>query len=59
MAPAGSARRNIGAEPATCTSATCMGLADRLVISQPAPTSCIQVPMFEAMLASHSQRKVL
>ncbi|MCY1529080.1 hypothetical protein D9M68_642080 [compost metagenome] len=57
-APAGSARTNIGREPATCTSATFSGLAESEVISQPAPTSCIQVPMLEAMLASHSQRKV-
>ncbi|MNN85130.1 hypothetical protein D3C81_2023830 [compost metagenome] len=28
------------------------------VINQPAPTSCIHVPILEAMLASHSQRKV-
>lgn len=58
-APAGNARKNIGKAPATWTRATCSGLADRDVISQPAPTSCIQVPMFEAMLASHSQRKVV
>ena len=57
-APAGSASRNIGSAPATCTRATASGLADSEVISQPAPTSCIQVPMLEAMLASHSQRKV-
>lgn len=52
------ARKNIGSDPATCTRATFSGLAESEVISQPAPTSCIQVPMFEAMLASHSQRKV-
>ncbi|MCY1176367.1 hypothetical protein D9M73_166340 [compost metagenome] len=57
-APAGRARKNIGNEPATWINATCSGLADSVVISQPAPTSCIQVPMLEAMLASHSQRKV-
>lgn len=51
-------RKNIGREPATCTRATFIGLAESEVISQTAPTSCIQVPMLEAMLASHSQRKV-
>ncbi len=30
-----------------------------MVISQPAPTSCIQVPMLEAMVAIHSMRKVV
>ncbi len=57
-APAGSASTNIGAAPAACTSDTSSGLGDSVVISQPAPTSCIQVPMFDAIAASHSQRKV-
>src|SRR5207253_10559115 len=50
------ARRNIGAAPATCTRDTMKGLADKEVISQPAPTSCIHVPMLDAMLASHRLR---
>lgn len=55
-APAGSASANIGAAPAACTSDTSSGSFASEVISQPAPTSCIQVPMFEAIAASHSQR---
>ncbi|GAB7532239.1 hypothetical protein PS3A_46540 [Pseudomonas sp. 3A(2025)] len=55
-APAGSASKNTGKAPATCTSATACGLADIEVINQPEPTSCIQVPMFEAILASHNHR---
>jgi hypothetical protein len=35
------------------------GLADMEVISQPEPTSCIHVPMFEAMLAIHNHKNTL
>ena len=35
---------------AASTSATIDGDEDSAVISQPAPTSCIQVPMFETMV---------
>jgi hypothetical protein len=37
-------------------SATIIGDGESDVISQPAPTSCIQVPMFDATLAIHSAR---
>lgn len=51
------AKKNIGAAPATCTKATAIGFAERLVINHPAPTSCIHVPMFDSMLLIHNQRK--
>ena len=41
---------------AVCTSETMTGVGDKLVINQPAPMSCIQVPMFDAMVASHKVR---
>jgi hypothetical protein len=44
------------AEVAACTSATISGLGARVVISQPAPTSCIQEPMFDTTDAIHSVR---
>ena len=43
---------------AACTSATMSGSVLIEAIIQPAPTSCIQVPMLEAMEAIHSARKV-
>ena len=42
---------------AVCTSATITGVGASEVISQPAPTSCIQVPMLEKTLAIQSIRK--
>src|SRR5512143_3728338 len=55
-APAGRASRKTGAELAACTSATIRGLGASEVISQPAPTSCIQEPMFDATDAIHNMR---
>jgi hypothetical protein len=43
-APAGSASSSIGAVPAVWTSETMSGDGASEVMSQPAPTSCIQVP---------------
>jgi hypothetical protein len=56
-APAGSASRNIGRLVAACTAATIGGDGARLVISQAAPTSCTQVPRFDAIVASQRARK--
>jgi hypothetical protein len=55
-APAGTARKKIGSVTAVCTSATMTGVGDSEVISQPAPISCIQVPVLEISVASHSMR---
>ena len=55
-APAGIANRKIGKVVAVCTSATMTGVDDNDVINQPAPISCIQVPMFEAIAAIQSMR---
>jgi hypothetical protein len=43
---------------AVCISATIRGDGVNEVISHPAPTSCIQVPMFEVSEAIHRARKV-
>ena len=56
-APAGSASRKIGSVVAPWTSATMNGDGASEVISQPAPTSCIQVPMFETTVAVQSTVK--
>src|SRR5689334_11900400 len=56
-APAGSPIRNTGKVVAACTSATMVGLGAKEVISQAAPTFCIQVPMFEATAAIQRARK--
>jgi len=56
-APANSAKRKIGAVVAACTSTTIAGDGFSVVISQPAPTSCIQVPMLEISVATHSSAK--
>src|SRR5690606_34033163 len=56
-APANSAKRKIGAVVAACTSVTIAGDESSVVISQPAPTSCIQVPMLEISDATHSSAK--
>ena len=44
---------------AACTSATISGVGESEVMSQPAPTSCIQVPMLETTEAIHSMRNTL
>jgi hypothetical protein len=41
---------------AASTSATIDGDEESEVINQPAPTSCIQVPTFETMVAIHKLR---
>src|SRR5213594_1116065 len=56
-APAGSASSISGKLSAASTSATSEGEEESEVINQPAPTSCIQVPMFETMVAIHRLRK--
>ena len=56
-APAGSASSITGRLSAASTSATSDGDDDSDVISQPAPTSCIQVPMLETIVAIHRLRK--
>src|SRR5262245_23623680 len=56
-APAASESRNTGKLEAASTRETSRGEVDSDVISQSAPTSCIQVPTFEASAASHSARK--
>src|SRR5712671_5349899 len=56
IAPAGSASSITGRLSAASTSATIEGDEDSEVISHPAPTSCIQVPMFETMVAIHNPR---
>ncbi len=53
-APAGKANRNTGRVVAVCTRATQVGEPDRLVINQPAPTSCIHVPTLDSTVASHN-----
>src|SRR5207249_5050583 len=55
-APAGSASSITGKLSAASTSATIDGDDESDVISQPAPTSCIQVPMLETMEAIHRLR---
>ena len=57
-APPASANRNIGSEFATCTSATTSGSGSRLVISHPAAAFCIQVPILDTTVATHSTAKV-
>src|SRR5688572_9017963 len=56
-APAGRARRKSGSPRAAWTSETMAGDGSSEVISQPSPTSCIQVPMLEASEAIHRPRK--
>src|SRR5690349_20349129 len=56
IAPAGSARSIIGMLSAASTIATIDGDEESAVISQPDPTSCIQVPTFETMVAIHRLR---
>src|SRR3989442_9160777 len=56
IAPAGSASSITGRVSAASTSATIDGDDESEVINQPAPTSCIQVPMFETIVAIHRLR---
>jgi len=56
-APAASERRNTGKLAEVSTRETSSGEVESEVMSQSAPTSCIQVPMLEASAASHSARK--
>jgi len=56
MAPAGSASSITGRLSAASTSATIEGADESDVINQPAPTSCIQVPTFETIVASQRCR---
>src|SRR5215472_16814533 len=55
-APAGSASSIIGKLSAASTSATSDGDEESDVISQPAPTSCIQDPTLETIVASQRLR---
>src|ERR1017187_3335583 len=56
-APAGIASNISGKLSAASTSATSDGDVESSVISHPAPTSCIQLPMFETRVAIHRLRK--
>ena len=55
-APAGNASSIIGMLSAASTSATIEGEDDSEVMSQPDPTSCIQLPTLDTMVASHRLR---
>src|SRR5438045_682900 len=55
-APAGNASSISGKLSAASTNATSDGDDDSDVISQPAPTSCIQVPTLETIVAIHRLR---
>src|SRR5213594_2246194 len=56
-APAASERSTTGRLAAVSTRETSSGEVESEVISQSAPTSCIQVPTLEASAASHRARK--
>src|SRR5271154_4855059 len=56
-APAGNASSISGKLSAASTSATIDGDGESEVINQPAPTSCIQPPTFETMVAIQRLRK--
>ena len=56
-APAGSANRNTGSVVAACTSATIAGDGASVVISHPAPTSFIHVPVCDRTVATQSTAK--
>ena len=58
MAPAGSANNTTGSVVAACTAATMFGVGSNVVISQPAPTSCIHVPMLDNTVAHHRTANV-
>src|SRR6185437_280723 len=59
-APAGRMTRKTGSVVAACTRLTISGASGLFmvscVMSQPAPTFCIQVPMYEMMAAIHRDR---
>ena len=58
-APAGKANSTMGTVLTVCTKATIIGFAFREVIIQLAPTLCIQVPILDANVASHTARNNL
>src|SRR5437588_157742 len=55
-APAGRMTRNTGNVVAAVTRLTISGDVVSCVMSQPAPTFCIQVPMYEMTAAPHRER---
>src|SRR5437588_4894292 len=55
-APAGRMTRNTGNVVAAVTRLTISGDVVSCVMSQPAPTFCIQVPMYEMTAAPHNDR---
>ncbi len=55
-APAGRTTKNTGTAAAACTRLTINGEVESCVISQPAPTFCIQVPVYEITAAIHNDR---
>jgi hypothetical protein len=57
-APPGSASRNTGRMVAACTIATTIGFGSSVVISQPAPVFCSQVPSHTTTLAVHNRRNI-
>ena len=56
-APAGRVNRNSGKLTATWTRDTVIGLASRLVISQPDAVSNMAVPTFDMTLAARYERE--
>src|SRR5580692_830204 len=56
-APAGKMTRKTGSVVAACTKPTINGDIVSCVISQPEPTFCIQVPVYEITAATQSERK--
>src|SRR5436305_3721276 len=56
-APAGSTATNTGIAEAACTRLTIRGESESCVMSQPAPTFCIHVPLYETTAAIQSDRK--
>src|SRR5580698_2581386 len=56
-APAGKMTRKTGSVVAACTRPTMNGDIVSWVISQPEPTFCIQVPVYEITAATQSERK--
>src|SRR5271156_1271696 len=55
-APAGSTTKNTGTAAAAWTRLTINGEVESCVISQPAPTFCIHVPVYETTAAIHNDR---
>src|SRR5215469_11917251 len=58
MAPAGSAKTKNGSAEAVCVSATKIGPALSEIMSQAAPTLCMNVPISERTSAMNRFRKV-